>query len=179
MSPWRHTSMARRLATSWFLLSAVAVAQVQEYEQVIPDEGPFGLEYSSSTGMGAVPVGSTILEGADGKGEWTVRARMSTTRGRGLRDGTDGLSTAQVFALGHGIAPKELEVTSVDIGASYGLSRRWSIAAEIPYLYKELDLDKTDKLLLMMLVAHGAQVSDRIENAADRISILAIKRRMS
>ena len=45
-------------------------------------------------------------------------------------------------------------------------------------VYRELDLPKIDKLELKMVIDHVASVSDRIENVGDRLSIIAIKRKM-
>jgi len=49
----------------------------------------------------------------------------------------------------------------------------------IKRVYQELDLDKTDKLVLKMLIDQLCTVSDRLENVGDHISIIAIKRKMA
>jgi uncharacterized protein len=43
-------------------------------------------------------------------------------------------------------------------------------------VYKQLEMEKVDKLVLKMVIDQLCEVSDRIENVADRISIIAIKR---
>ncbi len=45
-------------------------------------------------------------------------------------------------------------------------------------VYRELDLEKIDKLVLKMVIDLVCGVSDRIENVGDRLSIIAIKRKM-
>ena len=46
-------------------------------------------------------------------------------------------------------------------------------------VYRELDLEKIDKLVLKMVIDLICGVSDRIENVGDRLSIIAIKRKMA
>jgi len=46
-------------------------------------------------------------------------------------------------------------------------------------VFKELDLEKADKLLLMKLVEELAEVSDCIKKVGSRLNIIAIKRQMA
>jgi predicted phosphate transport protein (TIGR00153 family) len=45
--------------------------------------------------------------------------------------------------------------------------------------YKSKDLDKTDKLTVLMALDAIAAVSDQIENAGDKLSLIAIKRKLA
>ncbi len=45
-------------------------------------------------------------------------------------------------------------------------------------LFRELEIDRADAMLVKMLLDQACSVSDRIENVADRLTLIAIKRRM-
>jgi len=45
-------------------------------------------------------------------------------------------------------------------------------------LFRELEVDRADAMLVKMLLDQACSVSDRIENVADRLTLIAIKRRM-
>jgi len=45
-------------------------------------------------------------------------------------------------------------------------------------LFRELEIDRADAMLVKMLLDQACSVSDRIENVSDRLTLIAIKRRI-
>ncbi len=81
------------------------------------------------------------------KGEWMLSYKFMSMQMGGMRQGTQRLSSQDVFAQGYRVAPTEMSMNMHMFGAMLGLSDELTIMAMLPYKYmsmKHLRLDRTE-----------------------------------
>jgi hypothetical protein len=98
--------------------------------------------WSSDRPDGRGPIGVGFDDGV-GAGEWRLDYRLMSTRHSGMRSGSSGVSTADVFGAGYSLAPTKLTVTAHVFEGRFGLSDRVTLAGRVPFYDKSMDLETT------------------------------------
>ncbi len=152
----------------WFAalsLSAAAAGAVPSTDPVPgavdpwPGESPF----ESGPSAAALAVGLTLAsDGATGRwsgwrpdgtapigvmgdhlhhaGGWMVSLRAMRMHMEGMRDGTQQLSSADVFAQGFGVSPLQMNMDMLMLGAMYAPTDDLTLMAMVPWVKNEMDL---------------------------------------
>jgi hypothetical protein len=71
-------------------------------------------------------------------GEWMIGYRFMETHYQGMRDGTDHLSAADVFAQGFAQSPTSMSMQMHEVEAMYGMSDSLSLMVDVPYVMQSM-----------------------------------------
>lgn len=132
----------RRLATlslSLFLVGATASADPNRLAAplFVPPAFHDGGGWTASRPDGHAPIG-VMGDHVHHAGEWMFSYRYMRMYMRGLRDGSSGLSEAQVLA-DYLVTPNEMTMEMHMLGAMYAASDDWTLMAMVPLLQLSMD----------------------------------------
>ncbi len=74
-------------------------------------------------------------------GRFGVSVRYSQTEWDEQRDGTDDLSSEELFSRGYQLAATNLEEQRIELDLVYGLDDRWTLYGTVPFIDRELEYD--------------------------------------
>lgn len=103
-----------------------------------PHEGDDADAWSVSRPDGHAPIG-VMGDHMHHAGEWMVSLRAMRMHMDGMRDGTDELSSSEVFAEGFPVTPEKMDMDMLMFGVMYAPSDDLTLMAMVPYLSKEMD----------------------------------------
>ncbi|MBC2600557.1 transporter [Puniceicoccus vermicola] len=97
-------------------------------------------DWTSDRPDGHAPIG-VMSDHMHHKGEWMLSYRFMYMDMDGMRNGTDNLSSQDVFAEGYMVSPKKMTMEMHMLGAMYAPSDDITLVAMVPFSRKDMDLE--------------------------------------